>query len=89
MSEARKKSVQEAFEKLDRTKDGVITLEDLRGVYSVREHPKYRSGEMTEDEILRKFMANFEKGCVDGQVSLSIKYIYFYYRMNFINSILI
>ncbi|CAH1392694.1 unnamed protein product [Nezara viridula] len=69
MSEARKKSVNEAFDKLDKTKDGVITLEDLRGVYSVRDHPKYRSGEMSEDQILRKFMANFEKGCVDGTIT--------------------
>ncbi|XP_066909138.1 calcyphosin-like protein isoform X2 [Halyomorpha halys] len=68
MSEARKKSVNEAFDKLDKTKDGVITLEDLKGVYSVRAHPKYRSGEMSEDQILQKFMANFEQGCVDGTV---------------------
>ncbi|CAH1403803.1 unnamed protein product [Nezara viridula] len=69
MSDTRKKSVNDAFDKCDKAKAGVITLEELRDLCSVRAHPKYRSGEMTENEILRKFMATFERGSVDGNIT--------------------
>ncbi len=60
MSNARKEVVQQAFKKLDKTGDGVITIEDLRGVYNVKHHPKYRNGEWTEDQIFRKFLDSFD-----------------------------
>lgn len=69
MSDSRKKSINDAFEKCDKAKAGVITLEELRRLCSVRAHPKYRSGEMSEDQILQKFMANFEKGSIDGKIT--------------------
>ena len=36
MSDARKRVVGEAFNKLDKSGDGVVTIEDLRGVYDVK-----------------------------------------------------
>lgn len=69
MSDSRKKSVNDAFDKCDKEKAGVITLGELRDLCSVRAHPKYRSGEMSENEILHKFMATFEKGSVDGRIT--------------------
>ena len=41
-------------------------------VYNVKAHPKYQNGEMTEEQIFRKFLNTFEVGSneVDGTVSL-------------------
>ncbi|XP_046985565.1 calcyphosin-like protein isoform X2 [Schistocerca americana] len=71
MSASRLKVIDEAFKKLDRTGDGVITLEDLKNVYSVRNNPRYISGEETEEQILTKFLNNFETddGSRDGKVT--------------------
>ena len=49
-----------AFNKLDKTEDGEVTKEDLRGVYNVKYHKKYKSGEMTEDQVFDEFLATFE-----------------------------
>jgi len=39
-------------------------------VYSVRNHPKYISGEESQEQILNKFLAHFEEGGeVDGNVT--------------------
>lgn len=70
MSQARKEVVLQAFRKLDRTGDGVITIEDLKGVYNVKSHPKYQNGEWTEDQVFRKFLDNFDSPYdKDGQVN--------------------
>lgn len=70
MSQARKEVVLQAFRKLDKTGDGVITIEDLKGVYNVKSHPKYLNGEWTEDQVFRKFLDNFDSPYdKDGQVN--------------------
>ncbi|XP_020722918.1 calcyphosin-like protein isoform X1 [Bombus terrestris] len=70
MSQNRRNVVDQAFKKLDKTGDGVITIEDLKGVYNVKCHPRYISGEESEDSILNKFLANFEQNNTrDGTVT--------------------
>lgn len=72
MSQAREAVIAAAFAKLDRSGDGVVTVDDLRGVYSGRAHPKVRSGEWTEEEVLRRFLDNFDSSEKDGQVGAQI-----------------
>uniref|UniRef100_A0A8D0MFF4 Calcyphosin n=2 Tax=Sus scrofa TaxID=9823 RepID=A0A8D0MFF4_PIG len=71
LSQAREAVITAAFAKLDRSGDGVVTVDDLRGVYSGRAHPKVRSGEWTEEEVLRRFLDNFDSSEKDGQVTLA------------------
>ncbi|KAB0796032.1 hypothetical protein PPYR_08196 [Photinus pyralis] len=71
MSESRKKVINEAFQKMDKTQDGEITIDDLRNVYNIKHNPRYISGEETEEQILTKFLANFEdESTKDGHVTL-------------------
>jgi hypothetical protein len=40
-----------------------------KGVYNVRNHPKYQNGEWTEEQILKKFLDTFDtRGQEDGVV---------------------
>jgi len=70
MSQSRKNVIMEAFRKMDTSGDGVLSVEDIRQTYSVEQHPKFKSGDLTKDQILTQYLANFEqKGTVDGKVT--------------------
>ena len=69
MSSARISVIGQAFKKLDRTGDGVVTVEDLRGVYNCSQHPKYKSGEWTEEQVFLTFLSSFDSpNDKDGKV---------------------
>ncbi|XP_005094915.1 calcyphosin-like protein [Aplysia californica] len=72
MGKIRIKVVNEAFDKMDVNGDGVLKLDDLQVVYAAnaRRHPKYLSGEWTEDETLRHFLDSLDTpGSPDGKVT--------------------
>lgn len=69
MSQARRDIIGKAFHKLDKTEDGSITIEDLKGVYNAKQHPKYKNGEYTEDQVLREFLDSFDSKDKDGIVT--------------------
>ena len=76
MNANRQKLVMEAFKKLDRSGDGVVTVDDLKSVYNVKNNPRYLSGEETQEQILNRFLKNFEEeGTVDGKVCPSFIHI--------------
>ncbi|XP_076321884.1 calcyphosin-like protein [Tachypleus tridentatus] len=60
MSQARLNLIEQAFRKLDRTGDKVITVDDLRGLYNARYHPKYQNGELTENQVFELFLKSFD-----------------------------
>ncbi|XP_052105628.1 calcyphosin-like protein isoform X4 [Mytilus californianus] len=70
MSQTRISIINKAFAKFDKeTGDGVITLEDLRDDYNVENHPSYKSGFFTKDQVLSEFLHVFDKGIEDGKVT--------------------
>ena len=60
MNSFRKTLVKKAFNVLDRDRSGKIEVDDLRGVYSAKNHPDVQSGRKTEDEVLAEFLDTFE-----------------------------
>jgi Ca2+-binding EF-hand superfamily protein len=60
MSNCRKALISKAFHKLDKVSDGQITVEDLKGVYNVKKHPKFLSGEWNEEQCLSEFLNSFD-----------------------------
>ncbi len=54
--------VHQAFDKMDQSDDGKVTVEDLKGVYNVKKHPEVESGDKTEEEVLKQFLEVFEGG---------------------------
>ena len=76
MNNNRKELVRRAFQKLDKTGDGVVTVQDLHGVYNVKKHPKYISGEWTEDQCLKQFLDSFDSpNDKDGKVKKKLHFV--------------
>lgn len=70
MSNHRRSLIIQAFKKLDKMCDGTVTVEDLRGVYNVKKHPKFLSGEWNEDQCLQEFLKSFDTpNNFDGRVT--------------------
>ena len=44
-----------------------VSNQDLRGVYDVKNHPKYLNGEATEEQLYTKFLQNFETSGLEGK----------------------
>lgn len=77
MSQRRNELILTAFNKLDKTGDGQITAEDLKGSYDVKHHPKYKNGEWTEERVLQEFLKTFERPSeTDNIVSSSTSIVF-------------
>lgn len=69
LSAARKAVVDEAFDFLDMTGDGVLQPDDLKQRYRTFAHPDVRAGIRTEEEVFSEFLDNFDVVCGDLTVS--------------------
>jgi len=58
-----------AFKKLDKTGDGVVTIEDLSLAYDVTHDPDFKSGLKSKKEILEDFLKQWETKRIDGRVT--------------------
>jgi Ca2+-binding EF-hand superfamily protein len=69
LSDARKKVIHGAFDKLDVTKDGKVKLEDIAKIYDVSRHPEIISGKKSAEEVFVEFMAQWDTQSRDGTVT--------------------
>lgn len=60
LNAARRALINQAFKKLDKNGNGIVELDDIKGVYNASKHPDVISGKKTEDEILCEFLDTFE-----------------------------
>eukprot|EP00118_Oscarella_pearsei_P024752 m.306719 g.306719 ORF g.306719 m.306719 type:complete len:191 (+) comp41531_c0_seq1:88-660(+) len=60
MSASRIAIVEKAFARMDRTGDGIVTVDDLKGVYDHRHHPKFTSGQWTSQQVFENFLDQFD-----------------------------
>ena len=51
----------QAFKIIDQDNSGVLDISDIKQKYNGKMHPKVISGEMTEDEVLYKFLDTFDQ----------------------------
>lgn len=77
LSDARKELIDQAFQKFDADGDGMVTTADLRGVYSAEFHPKFQSGEWTEEQVFQNWIDNFTEQ--DGDYEISTDDFFNYY----------
>ena len=70
MNPRRKALVKLAYDKLDKTGDGLVTIEDIAMAYDASKHPDVVAGTKQAFEVLGEFLNNFDQEPFDGQVTL-------------------
>ncbi|KAF0774629.1 hypothetical protein AaE_001671 [Aphanomyces astaci] len=70
-----------AFQKLDKSKDGRVTIDDLRTVYDVSKHPEFIQGKQTADQILSEFLRQWDTVDHDGVVTYDEFVTYYRVRL--------
>jgi len=61
--------IKQAYAKLDRDHSGIVDLNDICDQYDVSFHPKFKSGEMSKNDILNEFLAQWDTVQRDGKVT--------------------
>mmetsp|Transcript_16998 Transcript_16998/g.21504 ORF Transcript_16998/g.21504 Transcript_16998/m.21504 type:complete len:450 (-) Transcript_16998:279-1628(-) len=69
MNERRQALCMLAYKKLDRDGSGLVDMNDIALAYDVTQHPKFKTGEMSRNDILTEFMAQWDRNVRDGKVT--------------------
>ena len=69
MNERREAAAMKAFYIMDLDKSGKIEFKEIESRYNVKHHPKVQTGQMTPEQALREFMANFADKNRDGTIT--------------------
>ena len=68
--------IDKAFLKMDKDCSGFIEPNDLKGTYDTSQHPKVRSGQMTENEVFGEFLESFGDVNRDFKISKGVSDIF-------------
>ncbi|CBN74096.1 conserved unknown protein [Ectocarpus siliculosus] len=69
LNERRAQVILEAFEVMDKDKNGALNASDLKGVYDASQHPGVVAKRRTEEEVMEEFISSFEGEIKDGKVT--------------------
>jgi len=70
LNERRKKVVHQAFRSLDRSHDGVISIDDLEKAFDVARVVDVMCGAKTKEQMMAEFLSTFDTIHRDGKVTL-------------------
>ena len=65
----RKECIGLAYNKLDKTKDGKVTLEDIAALYDASKHPEIISKKKTPEQVYTEYMSHWDTQIADGIIT--------------------
>jgi Ca2+-binding EF-hand superfamily protein/6,7-dimethyl-8-ribityllumazine synthase len=71
LNDRRRDMVMQAYQVLDKDKNGSVDLNDIMGVYDASKHPDVIAGKKKPGEILKEFLDTFDGGDKDGEVTFT------------------
>eukprot|EP00163_Fabomonas_tropica_P033301 TRINITY_DN8681_c0_g2_i1.p2 TRINITY_DN8681_c0_g2~~TRINITY_DN8681_c0_g2_i1.p2 ORF type:complete len:366 (-),score=106.23 TRINITY_DN8681_c0_g2_i1:137-1234(-) len=69
MNIKRRTIVEDCFDTMDRDGSGVLTIEDIKGIYKVAGNPEVLAGRKEPDEVLTDFLNTFQETSPDGRIT--------------------
>jgi len=71
LNERRENMVRRCFNVMDTDRSGVITGQDLKGIFNCSHHPDVISGKLKEEQVFKEFLSCFEgtSGNHDGEIT--------------------
>eukprot|EP01041_Mallomonas_annulata_P005047 gene5047-10112_t len=79
MNEFRRNLIRQTFHKLDADRSGVVTMDELLGLYDTSRHPDVLSGKLTSKQALKDFAAQWDKDS-NGDDTITLDEFEEYYR---------
>uniref|UniRef100_A0A7S3KF90 EF-hand domain-containing protein n=1 Tax=Euplotes crassus TaxID=5936 RepID=A0A7S3KF90_EUPCR len=77
LNDFRKNLINQAYDKLDVNKDGLVKLDDIEKLYDASQHPDVMDGKKTEQEVILEFMQKWDTQEKDGIITIEEFYDYF------------